>query len=168
MTSHDDMEGIWGTPAIYAEHCVYDHIRYCIEGQTRTGSIIWIGAPDERDGQFYPIRYIVRPDGEPYATDVIYPSALLIKQTPGREQQPSYDMHDLQQTLIESLAALSTPVLVKEEVDDYGTPFYVWQIGASTPQEPFGMYVGISRHLKDALTIALERLIRHMVEQPKE
>jgi hypothetical protein len=74
----------------------------------------------------------------------------------------------LELALIEMLASLSIPIIVKVETDDDGQPFYVWHIGASTPQQPFGLYVGTSRQLIDALSLALERLIKHVGQQPEE
>ena len=71
----------------------------------------------------------------------------------------------VEQALIEMLASLSIPVIVKVETDDDGQPFYVWHIGESTSQQPFGLYVGTNRQLIDALSLALERLIKHVGEQ---
>ena len=71
----------------------------------------------------------------------------------------------LEQALIEMLATLSIPVIVKVETDDDGQPFYVWHIGESTPQQPFGLYVGTNRRLIDALSLALEKLIKHVGQQ---
>jgi hypothetical protein len=63
------------------------------------------------------------------------------------------------------LASVSIPVIVKVETDDDGQPFYVWHIGKSTSQQPFGLYVGTNRQLIDALSLALEKLIKHVGQQ---
>ena len=91
---------------------------------------------------------------------------------PSREaqQQQAYGSHStpspaLEQALIEMLASLSIPVIVKVETDDDSQPFYVWHIGESTSQQPFGLYVGTNRQLIDALKLALEKLIKHVGQQ---
>lgn len=169
MTAHDDMEKTWGGAATYAEHHIHDHIHYIRDGQTRAGTIIWICAPIEQDGQLQFVRYVVRPDGRATDTDIVYPAALLIEEPQLEEPQKSQndESHEkkalnLPQALIERLATLTIPIILKEEIDDNGNPFYVWHIGPSTPQYPFGLYVGTSSHLLDALELALERLIKHV------
>ena len=71
----------------------------------------------------------------------------------------------LEQALIEMLATVSIPVIVKVETDNDGQPFYVWHIGESTSPQPFGLYVGTNRQLIDALSLALEKLIKHVGQQ---
>jgi hypothetical protein len=71
----------------------------------------------------------------------------------------------LEQALIEMLASLSIPVILKVETDDDSQPFYLWHIGESTSQQPFGLYVGTNRQLIDALSLALEKLIKHVGQQ---
>jgi len=92
---------------------------------------------------------------------------------PSREgqQQPAAGSHStaspgLEQALIEMLATLSIPIIVKVETDDDGQPFYIWHIGESTSRQPFGLYVGTNKQLIDALSLALERLIKHVGQQP--
>ena len=63
------------------------------------------------------------------------------------------------------LATLSIPIIMKVETDDNGQPFYVWYIGESTSRQPFGLYVGTNKQLIDALSLALERLIKHVGKQ---
>ncbi len=91
---------------------------------------------------------------------------------PSREaqQQPANRNHStaspgLEQALIEMLASLSIPVIVKVETDDNSQPFYIWHIGESTSQQPFGQYVGTNRQLIEALSHALEKLIKHVGQQ---
>ncbi len=87
-----------------------------------------------------------------------------------QQQQPdgshSTASPGLEQTLIEMLATLSIPIIMKVETDDNGQPFYVWHIGESTSRQPFGLYVGTNKQLIDALSLALERLIKHVGQQP--
>ena len=70
-----------------------------------------------------------------------------------------------EQELIEMLTTLSIPIIMKVETDDNGQPFYVWHIGESTSRQPFGLYVGTNKQLVDALSLALERLIKHVGQQ---
>jgi len=72
----------------------------------------------------------------------------------------------LEQALIEMLATVSIPIIMKVETDDNGQPFYIWHIGESTSRQPFGLYVGTNRQLIDALKLALEKLIKHVGQQP--
>lgn len=44
-------------------------------------------------------------------------------------------------------------------------PFYIWHIGESTSQQPFGLYIGTDRQLPNALKLALETLIKHLREE---
>ncbi len=44
-TSHDQMEEIWGMGAAYSEYHIGDRICYTLEGQTHTGTIMWVCAP---------------------------------------------------------------------------------------------------------------------------
>jgi hypothetical protein len=60
------------------------------------------------------------------------------------------------------LSTVSIPINIHIETDDDGQPYYVWFIGESTPQQPWGLYVGTDRNLTSALKLALERLIKHL------
>ena len=44
-TNYDQMEEIWGLAAIFSEYQIDDRICYTVEGQTHTGTIIWVCAP---------------------------------------------------------------------------------------------------------------------------
>ena len=86
------------------------------------------------------------------------------------QQQPADGSHStvspgLEQALIEMLATVSIPIIVKVETDDNGQPFYIWHIGESTSRQPFGLYVGTNRQLIDALKLAMEKLITHVGQQ---
>jgi hypothetical protein len=87
-----------------------------------------------------------------------------------QQQQPdgshSTASPGLEQALIEMLATVSIPIIMKVETDDNGQPFYIWHIGESTSRQPFGLYVDTNRQLIDALKLALEKLIKHVGQQP--
>jgi len=104
---------------------------------------------------------------------------LLRAKEPPKPEKPSHEAQQqqpdgshstaspgLEQALIEMLATLSIPIIMKVETDDKGHPFYVWHIGESTSRKPFGLYVGTNKQLIDALSLALERLIKHVGKQP--
>ena len=104
---------------------------------------------------------------------------LLRANEPPQQEKPSHEAQQqqpdgshstaspgLEQALIEMLATLSIPIIMKVETDDNGQPFYVWHIGESTSRQPFGLYVGTNKQLIEALSLALERLIKHVGQQP--
>ena len=45
-------------------------------------------------------------------------------------------------------------------IDDEGLPFYVWHLGEATPEQPFGVCVGIHRQFLGALKLAIEKAIK--------
>ena len=168
MAAHDEMEETWGIAATHADHHINDHIHYRVDGQKRTGAIIWICAPADQAGQLLPTRYVVQPDERATGLDLVCPGTILIDEV---QQQQADESHStaspgLEQAVIQMLATISIPIIVKVETDDNGQHFYVWHIGESTPQQPFGLYAGTNRQLIDALSLALEKLIKHVGHQP--
>jgi hypothetical protein len=100
--------------------------------------------------------------------DLLSPGTLLINEA---QQQQADESHrtasaGLEQALLEMLATVSIPIIVKVETDENGQPFYIWHIGESTSWQPFGLYVGTNRQLLDALKLAFEKLIKHVGQQP--
>lgn len=167
MAAHSNMEETWGIAATHAEHHIDDYIRYSVEGQTRTGTIIWICAPADQVSQLRAVRYVVQPDEGARGPDLVCPGSILISEAQKQQAQTNIGTMsgELEQELIDILATLSIPIIMIVEIDDNGHPFYVWRIGASTLQQPFGLYVGADRQLIDALKHALERLIKHLGKQ---
>ncbi len=102
--------------------------------------------------------------------DLIYPGTLLINEAQHQHADESHSTASpgFEQALIEMLATVSIPIIVKKETDDNGQPFYIWHIGESTSRQPFGLYVGTNRQLIDALKLALEKLIKHVGNRTKE
>jgi hypothetical protein len=159
---HDNMEESWGVAASYAEHRVHDHILYLRDGQTHTGVVLWICAPATCPTQQQPVRYVVHPDDRPNELELVSSCNILIDAAYKQETEPVIPSPTLEQALIEMLSTLSIPITVRVETDDDGLPYYVWSIGESTPQQPWGLYVGTDRNLAAALKLALERLIKHL------
>ncbi len=58
------------------------------------------------------------------------------------------------------LASLSTPIVIRKEIDDDGQPFYIWYIVEATPGQPFGVCAGIHRQFLGALKLAMEKVIK--------
>jgi hypothetical protein len=161
---YSNMEEMWGMAATHTEHHVQDHIHYMVEGQTRTGTIVWISAPAACPDRPEPTRYVVQPD-DGGSLDMVCSRNILVDE--GQKQQAhlsaaSAESTELEQALIQILSTLSMPIIIKVEIDDEGQPFYVWHIGESTPQQPFGLYVGTDRRLSGTLKLALETLIKHL------
>ena len=69
-----------------------------------------------------------------------------------------------EQAIIDMLATLSLPIFIREEIDDEGLPFYVWHLGESTPEQPFGVCVGVHRQFLGALKLAMEKAIKGIQE----
>lgn len=167
MAAHDQLEQTWGVAASHAEHRVGDYIRYSVKGQGRWGTIIWICAPAEQGSQLRSVRYVIQPEEGALAPEVIWPGNILIGNGQLAEDQDSIrNIAELEQALTEMFATLSIPIIIRAEIDDSGQPFYVWHIGESTPEQPFGMYVGMDRHLLGAMKFALEKLIKHVEPPP--
>lgn len=163
MSAHNNnnMESTWGAAASHAEHHIHDCIRYTVDGQTRTGTIIWICTPAQQNKQFPSTRYVVQPDDKTLGLDLVCPGNILIGDGRKEQSPTSAETARLEQSLIEMLATLSIPITVKVETDDNGQPYYVWHIGESTTQQPFGEHIGTDTQLMGALKLALEKLIRH-------
>ncbi|HLI09547.1 MAG TPA: hypothetical protein VKV40_23495 [Ktedonobacteraceae bacterium] len=159
---HDNMEESWGVAASYAEHRVHDRILYLRDGQTCSGVVLWICAPAICSTRQQPVRYVVRPDARPNELELISSCNILIDEAYKQGMEPVITSPTQEQALIEVLSTLSIPITVRVETDDDGLPYYVWFIGESTPQQPWGLYVGTDRNLTDALKAALERLIKHL------
>ena len=62
------------------------------------------------------------------------------------------------------LATLSLPIIIREEIDDEGLPFYVWHLGETTTEQPFGVCVGVDRQFSSALKLAIEKAIKGIQE----
>jgi hypothetical protein len=169
MAAHNELEETWGVAATHAEHRIGDYIRYSVDGRVRSGSILWIyAAEEEQDYPFRAVYYVVQPEDSAQCQEVILPSNVLMGSQMIDEKQSEADLttSELEQALLEMCATLSIPVNLNREVDDAGQPFYAWYIGESTPQRPWGLYVGMDRHLLGALKEALEKLIAHVRDQP--
>lgn len=163
MAAHNHLEETWGLAATHAEHHVGDYIRYSIEGQVQSGTIIWICAPQDQENPLRSVRYVVQPEDSARSYDLVWPGNIIIG-TPPKDHDDSAAA-ELEQALLEMFATLSTPIIVRMELDDSGQPFYVWHIGEATPERPFGLHVGMNRHLIGALKFALEKLITHTQQE---
>jgi hypothetical protein len=164
MAAQQHLEETWGVAAPHAEHHIDDYVRYSVEGEVRSGTIIWICAAANEAGPLRSVRYVIQPDDGAKGADLVWPGNILI----GEAQQPlepACASTELEQALLKMLATLSIPVVVTREIDDAGQPYYVWRIGESTPAHPWGLYVGIDRQFIGALKLALEKLISHQAQQ---
>ncbi len=163
MSAHqNDMEKSWGMAATHAEHRVLDSILYVRNGQRCSGTILWVCAPATCADQQQPVRYVVRPDDRMEELELVFSCNILIDEACKQERPPASTSCALEQALIAMLSTVSIPINIQVETDDDGQPYYVWFIGESTPQQPWGLYVGTDRNLTSALKLALERLIKHL------
>jgi hypothetical protein len=159
-TNYEQMEDIWGLGAIYSDYQIDDRIWYTLEGQTYTGTIIWVCAPTNTTDQQLPTRYIVQPDNKENSRDVVSSGNIVIGDVHKQEARSNLLTGVSEQAIIDMLATLSIPIFIREEIDDDGLPFYVWHLGESTPERPFGVCVGIHRQFSGALKLAIEKAIK--------
>src|SRR5579884_2574735 len=69
---YNRLEAKWGQAAHFTEHEISDLVRYSIEGQVRTGTIIWTCAPTQ--GQS--LRYVIQHEGANEQPDIVCPGRL--------------------------------------------------------------------------------------------
>ena len=163
-TNYDQMEEIWGQGAIYSEYQIDDRIFYVIDGQTRTGTIIWACAPTNISDQQLPTRYIVQPDTNENSHHIVLSGNIVVGETQRQILQANILTSVTEQAIIDMLATLFLPIIIREEIDDEGLPFYVWHLGEATPEQPFGVCVGIHRQFLGALKLAIEKAIKGVQE----
>jgi hypothetical protein len=163
-TNYDQMEEIWGLGAIYSEYQIDDRICYTLDGQQYTGTIIWVCAPTNTKNEQLPTRYIVQPDNKENSRDVVSSGNIVVGETNKQEVRSNFLTDVSEQALIDMLATLSIPIFIREEIDNDGIPFYVWHLGEATPEQPFGVCVGIHRQFSGALKLAIEKAIKGIEE----
>lgn len=164
-TNYDQMEEIWGMGAAHAEYHIDDRICYTLDGQTHTGTIIWVCAPTNTPGEQLPTRYIVKPETNENSYDIVLSGNIVVGETQRQVLQANIVTGVTEQAIIDMLATLSLPIIIREEIDDEGLPFYVWHLGAETPEQPFGVCVGIHRQFLGALKLAIEKAIKGIEEE---
>jgi hypothetical protein len=159
-TNYDQMEEIWGMGAAYSEYHIDDRICYTLEGQTHIGTIIWVCAPTNTLDEQLPTRYIVKPETNENSHDIVSSGNIVVGETQRQILQANILTGITEQAIIDMLATLSLPIIIREEMDDDGLPFYVWRLGEATPGQPFGVCVGIHRQFLGALKLAIEKAIK--------
>ena len=163
-TNYDQLEEIWGLGAVYSEYQIDDRICYTMEGQTYSGIIIWVCAPTNTLDEQLPTRYIVQSDTNENSHHIVLSGNIVVGQTQRQILQANILTGVTEQAIIDMLASLSLPITIREEIDDEGLPFYVWYLGEATPEQPFGMSVGIHRQFLGALKLAMEKAIEGIQE----
>ena len=138
-TNYKEMEKIWGIGAEFSEYHINDRICYTLDGQTHIGTIIWVCAPSINSGEQVPIRYILKPETDERCHDVVLSSNIVVGETQRQVLQANILTGITEQAIIDMLATLSLPIVIREEIDDEGIPFYVWHLGEATPEQPFGV-----------------------------
>jgi hypothetical protein len=159
-TNYDQMKEIWGLGAAYSDYQIDDRICYTLEGQAYTGTIIWVCAPTNNMDEQLPTRYIVQPDNKENAQHIVLSGNIVVGETQRQNLQANILTGVTEQAIIDMLASLSLPIIIREGIDDEGLPFYVWHLGEATPEQPFGVCVGIHRQFLEALKLAIEKAIK--------
>src|SRR5437763_5151841 len=73
MTTLDEQfEGLYGRLAPFNDFKKGDHITYRSEGQTRTGTIMWVATATRIAGRDIPVQYVVECDQHSGIPDHIY------------------------------------------------------------------------------------------------
>jgi hypothetical protein len=163
-TNYDQMEEIWGLGAIYSEYQIDDRICYTVEEQTRTGTIIWVCAPTNTVEQQLPTRYVIRPGDKEESLDIVLSGNVVVGETNEQEVRSNFLADVSEHALIDMLATLSIPIFIREDIDDDGLPYYVWHLGESTRERPYGVCVGVHRQFSGALRLAIEKAIKGIGE----
>ena len=163
-TNYEEMEKIWGVGSAYSEYHIDDRICYTLDGQTHIGTIIWVCAPSNAVDEQLPVRYIVKPETNERCHDIVLSSNIVVGETQRQILQANILSGVTEQAIIDMLATLSLPIVIREEFDDEGLPFYVWHLGEATPEQPFGVCVGIHRQFLGALKLAIEKAIKGVQE----
>jgi hypothetical protein len=153
---YNRLEAKWGQAAHFTEHEISDLVRYSIEGQVRTGTIIWTCAP----AQGQSLRYVIQHEGANEQPDIVCPGKVIADDAQRHEDNCDPSCGIPEQTLLRLLATLSTPIIIQTDIDDDGQLYYIWQIGESTKECPWGRYVGTHRQLLGAIKLALEKVMR--------
>ena len=78
---YDQMEEIWGLGAAYSEYQIDDRICYTLEGQTYSGTIIWVCAPTNTLDEQLPTRYIVQPDNKENSHHIVLSGNIVVGET---------------------------------------------------------------------------------------
>ena len=163
-TNYDQMEEIWGLGAAYSEYHIDDRICYTLEGETYIGTIIWVCAPTNALDEQLPTRYIVQPETNENSHHIVLSGNIVEGETQRQILQANILTGITEQSIIDMLASLSLPIFIREEIDDEGLVFYVWHLGESTPEKPFGWCVGVDRQFSGALKLAIEKAIKGVQE----
>jgi hypothetical protein len=163
-TNYDQMEEIWGMGAAYSEYHIDDRICYNLKGQTYIGTIMWVCAPSNTVDEQLPTRYIVQPDTNENSHHIVLSSNIVVGETQRQILQANILTGVTEQAIIDMLVTLSLPIIIREEIDDEGLPYYVWHLGEATPEQPFGVCVGIHRQFLGALKLAIEKAIKGIQE----
>ena len=163
-TNYDQMQEIWGVGAAYSEYQIDDRICYTMEGQTYSGTIIWVCAPTNTLDEQLPTRYIVQCDTNENSHHIVLSGNIVVGETQRQILQANFLTGVTEQAIIDVLATLSIPIFIREEIDDDGLPFYVWYLGEATPEQPLGVCVGIHRQFLEALKFAIEKAIKGIHE----
>jgi hypothetical protein len=163
-TNYEEMEEIWGVGAAYSEYHIDDRICYSLDGQTHIGTIIWVCAPIHTADEQLPTRYVVKPETNQNSQDIVVSGNIVVGETQRQILQANILTGLTEQSIIDMLATLSLPIIIREEIDDEGLPFYIWHLGEATPEQPFGVSVGIHRHFLGALKLAIEKAIKGIQE----
>src|SRR5437763_14029594 len=86
-TNYEQMEEIWGLGAAYSEYQIDDRICYTLEGQTYTGTIIWVCAPTNTLDEQLSTRYIVQPDNKESSRDIVSSGSIVVGETAKKEER---------------------------------------------------------------------------------
>ncbi len=84
----DQFEDLYGPLAPYSDFKKGDHITYHAEGQTRTGTIVWVATATRIAGRDIPVQYIVESDQHSGIPDSVWQSDVVMdpREVAGQEE----------------------------------------------------------------------------------
>ncbi len=78
MDLSEQFEALYGTLATYSEYQIGERIRYRFRGETvRSGTIMWVLAPDRLADQHLPTRYVVKSNSHSGFPDTVWQRDIL-------------------------------------------------------------------------------------------
>jgi hypothetical protein len=87
MTLDEQLEDLYGPLAPFSDFKKGDHITYTSEGQTCTGTILWVATATRIAGRDIPVQYIVECDQQSGFPDNVYLGDIVMEPNEAKGQE---------------------------------------------------------------------------------